>query len=78
MFGSRITSKAKRFSDVDLFYKDAIPGTVITKLEAELEESDLPYKVDIITMMRLSGRSWTRPSPCLSKHYRDSGAAVSY
>lgn len=48
MFGSRITDRAKKLSDVDLFYKDNIPQNIILKMEEDFEESDLPYKVDII------------------------------
>lgn len=52
MFGSRVMHTAKKFSDVDLFYKEAIPNSELIELEAKLEESDLPYKVDIIDYNR--------------------------
>lgn len=48
LFGSRVKGTAKRFSDVNLFYVEEIPIEIIYKLEEEFEESDLPYKVDII------------------------------
>ena len=48
MFGSRITDKVKEFSDLDLFYTEDIPEKIIMNIENELEESDLPYKVDIV------------------------------
>jgi predicted nucleotidyltransferase len=48
LFGSRAKGTAKRFSDVDLFYLKDIPIHMIHELEEEFEESDLPYKVDII------------------------------
>ena len=48
LFGSRATNKAKKFSDIDLVYLVDIPTKVLIKLEEELEESDLPYKVDLI------------------------------
>lgn len=48
MFGSRITPRAKVLSDVDLFHKENIPEQVIHALEGAFEESDLPYKVDLI------------------------------
>jgi predicted nucleotidyltransferase len=48
IFGSRITDKAKKFSDLDLFYKDNIPLRDIFLIEEEFEESNLPYKVDLI------------------------------
>jgi predicted nucleotidyltransferase len=48
IFGSRITNNAKPLSDIDLFYKEDIPEKIIISLENEFEESDLPYKVDLI------------------------------
>lgn len=48
VFGSRITSNIKPFSDIDLFYTEDIPGSLINQLEGDLEDSDLPYKVDLI------------------------------
>ncbi len=48
VFGSRITDKVKEFSDLDLFYTEDIPEKIIMNIENELEESDLPYKVDIV------------------------------
>lgn len=48
LFGSRITSKVKNFSDIDLLYFEEIPNDIIIKLEEEFEESDLPYKVDLV------------------------------
>ena len=47
-FGSRITDKIKKFSDLDLFYTEDIPEKIITNIEDEFEESDLPHKVDIV------------------------------
>ncbi|MBM3611240.1 MAG: nucleotidyltransferase domain-containing protein [Alphaproteobacteria bacterium] len=48
LFGSRTTLKVKKFSDVDLFYKEKIPDTVLVKIIEDFEESDLPYKVDLV------------------------------
>ena len=48
LFGSRITTKAKKFSDIDLLYFEHIPNNIILQLEEEFEESDLPYKVDLV------------------------------
>ena len=47
-FGSRVKNKAKRFSDLDLCYKESIPDKVIIQLEEKFEESDLPFKVDLL------------------------------
>lgn len=48
LFGSRITAKAKKFSDIDLLYFEDIPNEIILKLSEEFEESDLPYLVDLV------------------------------
>lgn len=48
VFGSRATEKVKPLSDLDLCYKEDIPEQDIIKLEEEFEESDLPYKVDLV------------------------------
>lgn len=48
LFGSRATGTARRFSDIDLLYKDNIPSLVISNLREAFEESNLPFFVDII------------------------------
>jgi len=52
VFGSRATEKVKKFSDLDLalFSAQKIPFSVFVKLSNDFEESDLPYKVDIIDL----------------------------
>lgn len=47
-FGSRVKATHKRFSDLDLFFCEHIPNKALMQLETELEESDLPFKVDIV------------------------------
>jgi predicted nucleotidyltransferase len=47
-FGSRVSGKHKKFSDLDLFYKEPIPLAIIADLEHNFAESDLPFKVDIV------------------------------
>ena len=59
VYGSRAKEKARKNSDLDLCYKEEIPGKVIFKIKEELEESDLPFKVDIV--------SWERMSPTFQK-----------
>ncbi len=48
VFGSRLTHKAKEFSDLDLLYFDTIPDAVLCNIINDFEESDLPYKVDLV------------------------------
>ncbi len=47
-FGSRVTGKQKKFSDLDLCYKEQIPLAVVAEIEAGFAESDLPFKVDLV------------------------------
>jgi len=51
-FGSRVKNTAKRFSDLDLCYKEPIPDGVIIELEEKFEESDLPFKIDFLDWKR--------------------------
>ena len=47
-FGSRVSGNCKKFSDIDIFFNEEIPNNILLKLEEEFEESDLPFKVDLI------------------------------
>ena len=50
IFGSRATGKAKKYSDYDIgiIGKKPIPSATKVLIEEALEESDLPYKVEIV------------------------------
>ena len=50
IYGSRATGKTKKFSDIDIVLKlkDTETNSIITKLKSDLEESDLPYKIDLV------------------------------
>jgi predicted nucleotidyltransferase len=52
IFGSRITEKAKKFSDLDLFYIDPIPEKTLYLIKEEFEESNLPYTVDLVNYQK--------------------------
>ncbi len=56
-FGSRVTGKAKPFSDLDLAILGDTPLSIDTlaELNEALAESDLPWKVDVL--------DWARTSP---------------
>ncbi len=47
-FGSRVKGTAKQFSDLDLVFFDDIPWNIRSHIDEDFEESDLPFKVDII------------------------------
>lgn len=48
LFGSRARGAFKPTSDVDIALKGAITITLIAKIKAEFEESNLPFFVDIV------------------------------
>ncbi|MCL4434930.1 MAG: nucleotidyltransferase domain-containing protein [Actinobacteria bacterium] len=52
IFGSRASGRAQRFSDIDLGFigSKELPGNVQAKLWAALDDSDIPYVVDIVDM----------------------------
>jgi len=47
-YGSRVRGEAKKYSDLDLCYREEIPWNVLSHIQEDLEESDLPFKVDLI------------------------------
>jgi type I restriction enzyme S subunit len=49
-FGSRVTGKAKRFSDLDLAImgNEPIATSLLYQIKDAFEESDLPIRVDIV------------------------------
>lgn len=64
VFGSRTKKKARRFSDLDLCYKENIPDGVLARIVGEFEESDLPFKVDIL--------NWNNCTPEFQKQIESS------
>ena len=58
VFGSRITGKTKNHSDLDLVIvgKTAVDSPVLSMLKTDFEESDLPFRVDILDWHSISER----------------------
>lgn len=56
IFGSRATGKSKKYSDYDvgIWGKKSVTWNVSAKIEEALEESDLPYKVDVVDFSLVS------------------------
>lgn len=61
-FGSRVAGKPKKFSDLDLCFFEEIPDNIRDHIDEDFEESDLPYKVDII--------NWNTCSPAFQTEIR--------
>ena len=47
-YGSRVKGQAEECSDLDLCYQEKIPWKTISNIWGELEDSDLPFKVDLV------------------------------
>jgi predicted nucleotidyltransferase len=58
IFGSRATGKAKKYSDYDvgIWGKKPVPSHIMVLIEEAFEESDLPYKVDIVDFSLVSSK----------------------
>ena len=58
LFGSRANGKYKKFSDVDLLYifesNQPAPLSLISQVTVKIEESDFPYKVDLVSDVELA------------------------
>jgi len=57
-YGSRAKGTARKFSDLDLCYQEDIPDPTISQIQAELEESDLSFVVELVSwkLMRVTFR----------------------
>jgi uncharacterized protein len=54
VFGSRVTGKCKKFSDLDICLKDKISDYEYVLLQEKFEESDLPFTVDLVEYDKVS------------------------
>lgn len=55
-FGSRVTGRARRFSDLDILMRGDGPMTIATlgAIEHDFCESRLPFRVDVVDSHRVS------------------------
>ncbi len=58
-FGSRVKGTHSSFSDLDLCFKDSIPRKELSQIKMQFEESNLPFKVDLI--------DWNKMEPAFQK-----------
>lgn len=47
-YGSRVKGTAHQFSDLDLCYQENIPISITRKIREEFQESNLPFRVEIV------------------------------
>ena len=59
LFGSRATGNASPISDIDvaIYPKKSLPSGLLSTIREELEESVIPYSVDLVDLTQLS-QSW--------------------
>jgi predicted nucleotidyltransferase len=53
-FGSRTKGNQQPFSDFDICFIEPIPHDVLRSIHQEFEESNIPFKIDIIDFKRAS------------------------
>ncbi|CAG8810494.1 9524_t:CDS:2, partial [Racocetra persica] len=47
-YGSRVKGTARKYSDLDLCYQEDIPSDIFYQIIKEIEESDLPFVVELV------------------------------
>jgi type I restriction enzyme S subunit len=74
-FGSRVSGRAKPWSDLDLALMTSrpVPFQVLAALRLDFDESDLPFRVDVVDRSRL-GESFRRVVDAATEVARSAGA----
>ena len=67
VFGSRSKRTAQKFSDLDLVLKSDISSTELRRLQDLFEDSDLPFKVDLVLWSNLDNSFQQHILPDLKK-----------
>ncbi|CAG8550836.1 6116_t:CDS:2 [Gigaspora margarita] len=47
-YGSRVKGTARKYSDLDICYYDDIPSFILVQIEEDLEQSDLPFMIELV------------------------------
>ena len=68
VFGSRVTGRAKKHSDLDLALQGAQPldWRLLASLREAFEESDLPFRVDLVNWSSCSALFKANAGPLMS------------
>ena len=66
-FGSRVTGRAKKHSDLDLAVQgdQALDWRQLARLREAFEESDLPFRVDVVDWLACSAQFRLHASPLI-------------
>lgn len=58
IFGSRARGDQKKFSDIDILFElskgNVLPSGLLSKIKEDLEQGNLPYKVDIVERQNIA------------------------
>ena len=56
LFGSSVSGRPRRWSDIDVAIDPVspVPAALLAELRERLEESDVPYDIDIVDLSRAS------------------------
>ncbi len=54
IYGSRAKGSNSKFSDIDICYKEPLAKELKWQIQEELENSDLPFKVDLVDYNKCS------------------------
>ncbi|OQW53981.1 MAG: hypothetical protein A4S09_06210 [Proteobacteria bacterium SG_bin7] len=66
-FGSRVNGKHKHLSDLDIMIKDDISGSTLEKIRGDFEDSNIPFKIDIVLYKDISPEFYHRIKSDLRK-----------
>ena len=53
-YGSRTKGTARKYSDLDICYQENIPSYVLVEIEKDLEESNLPFVVELVAWKNMN------------------------
>ncbi len=53
-YGSRVKNKAQALSDLDVCSKENIPLNVLSHIHEDFENSNLPFRVEVVLWSKLS------------------------
>ena len=55
LFGSRVKSKARKYSDIDIALDcESLDEKILLKIKNDFENSTLPYEVDVLDLNNIS------------------------
>jgi uncharacterized protein len=53
-YGSRVKGTARKYSDLDLCYREEVPSVMVRKIKEEFAESNLPFEVELVNWYHMN------------------------